>query len=586
MAFWSREKPADPIFERLQHLQAEIAVVELEQHLAMIAPEELATPGVVPEARGLTQQSPFVEAESHSRSLVPWRNKVVEARSTVPAPPAAQVRRAGFVNGIPIGGTTETNGGGSGVAGTVDRDSSMDELLGVYLTCTWSSTCVDAIARTITAGGLTVAPDQMDADDEEEPVPPHEVERIQGLLDYCNPTDDIRQLMRRVITDALIFADSFTEVTWLYGEPVALWPLDCQTMHVITDEHGNVGKLNPQTGKLVGYVQTTDTGRRVEFEPHEIIHVKMDAPGASIYGVSPTQKALVPIKTWLFAAGLVKETMKKGDPPRLHTDWPLSVPDAEVRKAAQQYASRNLGPKNIGNQYETKGNAQVKELSVNKLDFWLAVKNEARDEILSAYGVPPSKAGVIESGNLGGGTGTEQDKTFRVNTCGPVEELVLEKFTFALCYQAFGVKDWRIKFGEVDWRDDLVVEQIRDIRVRNASWTFNRYRRDIGEPDVEGGDDPVLVDRQNIVLVADLSDYSKAGVAAKQKGTQLDPMAQGQPAAAVPDDPDATDARTPAAIAAGKAKDKQQESVTEAWRRAYEQRIRRVRRELADGLHD
>ena len=141
-----------------------------------------------------------------------------------------------------------------------------------------------------------------------------------------------------------------------------------------------------------------------------------------------------------------------------------------------------------------------------------------------------SRRSSLEAGSLGGaGAESGQDKTFRVNTCGPTSELVLEKFTFALCYQAYGVKDWRISFSEVDWRDDLVIEEIRDMRLRNGSWTANRYRDDISEPPIEGGDDPVLIERQNITLWADLAALSKAAVAAKSKGTSLDPTPQQLP---------------------------------------------------------
>jgi len=176
-----------------------------------------------------------------------------------------------------------------------------------------------------------------------------------------------------------------------------------------------------------------------------------------------------------------------------------------------------------------------------------------------------------------------------VNTCGPTGELALEKFSFALCYQAFGVKDWRIKFGEVDWRDDLVVEQIRDLRLRNGSWTANRYRKDIGEPSIEGGDDPVLVDRQNLVLWADMAALSKASVAAKGKGTTLDPNAQtadekaqaaqalgmGKPAAPNNAPPGAEESDDPRAWAyAG--------GLAEYFESQYAKRMSMVKRELVD----
>ena len=194
----------------------------------------------------------------------------------------------------------------------------------------------------------------------------------------------------------------------------------------------------------------------------------------------------------------------------------MALSENERKKLQQQYSIRNLGARNIGNLFETKGGAVVRELGVNQVDKWQNVLQQSRDEILSGYGVPPSKVGVIEAGNLGGGTGTAQDKTFRVNTCGPIQEIVLEKFTFTLLNQCFGVTDWAIRFGVVDWRDDEVIEVIRDQRIRNGSWTLNRARSDIGEPPVPGGDDAILVDRQNMVLWDDLNDLSKANLAAVQ----------------------------------------------------------------------
>ena len=61
----------------------------------------------------------------------------------------------------------------------------------------------------------------------------------------------------------------------------------------------------------------------------------------------------------------------------------------------------------------------------------------------------------------------------------------------------------------------MVVEQIRDTRLRNGTWTRNRYAAEIGEPPVDGGDLAVLVDRQNLVLWSDMEAMSKATVAAK-----------------------------------------------------------------------
>jgi hypothetical protein len=410
--------------------------------------------------------------------------------------------RAGFATGIPIGGTTEFNAGGNTASSSVDRYSSMRSLQNAYLTCTIASASVDVIARTATAGGIEVVPLGTVYSDLVPPKATPQVKEVQELLRYVNPQMDIRQLMRGVLTDMLIFGDSFTEIVWVAGKPAALYPLDSTTISISADEHGTVK----------GYFQKTDTNRKTFFYPHEVIHVKFDTPGDTLYGVSPTQKAILPITTWLFFSALLQEDGKKGDPVRLHVDWPIALAEAEMKKLHQQFDVRNLGLKNLGNLFETKGGAQVKEIGVNQVTQWREVVKDMRDQILSEYGTPPSKVGIIEAGNIGGGSGTSQDRSFRINTIGPIQELIMEKFSWHLLVKAYDISDWTLRFGAVDWRDDEVIERIRDLRIRNGTWTRNRAAADIGEPPIPGGDDAVLIDRQNMVLWADLGELSKANL--------------------------------------------------------------------------
>ncbi len=70
------------------------------------------------------------------------------------------------------------------------------------------------------------------------------------MIGYCNPRENIRQILRGVIIDLLVFGDAFIEVVWLGQQPVALYTLDCPSMMPIADEHGNV----------TSYVQITDAG--------------------------------------------------------------------------------------------------------------------------------------------------------------------------------------------------------------------------------------------------------------------------------------------------------------------------------------
>jgi hypothetical protein len=433
------------------------------------------------------------------------RGEVEEAAATRALTPGQLPERAGYVYGVPRGGLNEYNGALGGATGT-DRRSQLEQLYESYLACPWSWACVQAIARTITAGGLVMDWDSDTGEgDQEAPEKPANVLACERLFAFCNARQNIRQLLRNVVVDLEVFGDAYIELVWWGNVPVAMYNLDNPTTTPLADEHGNVS----------GYIQVTDQGQRAEFEERDVIHISLDAPRSGVFGVSPTQAALLPVTAWLFAAATAKEMARKGLPINIHVDFPQSVQQPEQNRWLAQYAARNIGPKNIGTPIATKGGATVNELAAGKIPDILSYLDQKRDEIVATYGVPPAKAGIIESGNLGGGTGEEQDRTYRVDTCGPIAELILEALNFAVIRNGFGVEGWAAKFGEVDYRSSQAVEQIRDTRLRNGSWTLNKYRTEIGEAPVEGGDDAVLVDRQNLVLWADMAAMSKAVIAAK-----------------------------------------------------------------------
>jgi HK97 family phage portal protein len=363
------------------------------------------------------------------------------------------------------------------------------------------SSPIDLIARTVTAGGLQIVSNE-DIPEGELPADPPEVARLRRLLRFTNPHEDMVQLLRNVATDLLLFGDAYLEIVTLLGEPVALYTLDATTMTVISDQHGEV----------TGYRQDVDGVRTATFEPQDVIHISLDSPRGGLYGVSPAAKALLPVTAWLFWESTLKECGRRGDPPRIHVDL-AHAQDADVQRWREQYTVHNLGPKAVGTPVITTDGGGVQVIDPRKVTDYLDATRQLRDEIIACFGCPPAKLGIIETGNLGSGSGESQDKTFRVNTVVPVANLILEKLNYALLDRGFGITDWHLEFAEIDYRDSKTVEEIRDMRLRSGAYTLNRYRDEIGEPPVDGGDEPVLVDRQNLVLWADMGRMSEAQIA-------------------------------------------------------------------------
>lgn len=429
------------------------------------------------------------------------RQPIAEA---APVPQLPNVKRSGFEYGVPVGGTAT---GSRAYAESADRRQVMDELYQAYLSCPWVSTCADTVARLVTAGGLDLLPDDGDADQSRPP----QIQQLDALTKYTNDREDLIQIVRSTVTDLQVFGDGFLERGNIAGLVAALWSLDATTVDVMCDEHGNIS----------GFAQTLDSGRKVEFDPSEVIHVSLDSPRGGVYGVSPTQKLLISITTWLFAAACLKEYYRRGMPPRIALDLGEDATPTEAERYRQQYQARNLGPRNIGQPIVTRVGASgtavqppVKELGTDQIQQLHETMNAARDEIIAGFGLTPAMVGVIESGNLGGGTGESQARTTHYGTVVPVQNLILEKLNYALLVSR-GIPGWHFEFAEVDYRDSQVVENIRDTRIRNGLYTLNTGRAEIGENPVDGGDDAVLVDRQNLVLWSDMNAMSKAMVASK-----------------------------------------------------------------------
>jgi HK97 family phage portal protein len=410
-----------------------------------------------------------------------------------------QVRRRGYEYGVPL--TTDMPS--SQMAASAERQQMLQHLHDAYQTCTWMSSAIGVISRTVTAGGLQIVPDD-DIPEGEMPEEPDEVLRLRRLMRFTNPTEDIIQLLRNVITDLMLFGDSYLEVITLLGEPVALYLLDATTMTVLSDAHGEVE----------GYRQDVDGLRTAEFTTDQVIHISLDAPRGGLYGVSPAQLALLPTTAWIFTMATIQETFRRGDPPRMHVDL-AHFEDNDVQRWREQYQVYNLGPKAVGNPLITTGGGMVQVLDPRKVTDYLDAERVLRDQIISAFGVPPAKVGIIETGNIGGGSGEAQNKSFQINTVIPVANLLLEKLNYHILKMGFRIQGWHFEFSEVDFRDSITVEQVRELRLKYGAYSVNDWRAELGKQPITGGDVNIVDTRVGIVAWEDMAAMSKASIANK-----------------------------------------------------------------------
>jgi capsid portal protein len=80
-------------------------------------------------------------------------------------------------------------------------------------------------------------------------------------------------------------------------------------------------------------------------------------------------------------------------------------------------------------------------------------RKDNRDEALRSYGMQPNRVGVIESGNIGGGTGESQIEIYKNSICKPRQEKWERKMT-RLIHLGLKIMTYRMKFDEIDAIDE------------------------------------------------------------------------------------------------------------------------------------
>ncbi len=377
-----------------------------------------------------------------------------------------------------MGITADMRRSGPGMLSDQDRK---DTLFKAYLNSVWINACVDVISKRITSGGYTIEY----CGQQEQPTPEEEQQKrqLQAFVEYTNDDEDFLQLVRAIVTDILIFGECYVEIVRQNGVPYSLHKIDCITMNYTLDPHGNIVKY------LQTMYHSTET---IEFAPQDIIRFWLPSPFASKIALSPIERIMGSIDADVRMSDWVRAFFRKGARPNFWIKFP--GPKEEADRFVAWLRENYTGMANAHVPFVLYDEAELYEIGKGSVDVdFLKGRELMCKEILAGYQVPPALVGLIESGNIGGGTGESQEKSFLRNACDPIRAMVMGQINYRVTQQGFGISCWKIGTRYADYRDDTVVSEIQDRRIRNGSLSVNEVRRDMNRPPVEGGDINMVV---------------------------------------------------------------------------------------------
>jgi HK97 family phage portal protein len=401
-----------------------------------------------------------------------------------------------------LGITADMRRSGPGMLSDQDRK---ETLYKAYLNSVWISACVDVISKRITSGGYTI--EYCGANEQPTPEEEAQKEQLQSFLEYTNEDEDFLQLVRAIVTDILVYGECFVEVVKQNGVPHSLHKIDCITMNYQLDKHGNIVKY------IQNMYHSTET---IEFAPEEVIRFWLPSPFASKIALSPIERIMGSIDADVHMADWVRSFFRRGARPNFWIKFP--GPKEEADRFVAWLRENYTGMANAHVPLVLYDEAELYEIGKGSVDVdFLKGRELMCKEILAGYQVPPALVGLIESGNIGGGTGESQEKSFLRNACDPVRAMVMGQINYRITQQGFNCTCWKIGTRYADYRDDTVVSEIQDRRIRNGSMSINEVRRDMNRPPVDGGDINVVVtsrDVQPLDRLPQLSDEQAAQAAA------------------------------------------------------------------------
>lgn len=398
-----------------------------------------------------------------------------------------------------LGITPDMRRSGPGMLSDQERK---ETLYKAYLNNVWISACVDVTAKRITSGGFIIEEVKQGEGSDSNRA------QIDKLLHFVNPDEDFLQLIRSIATDLLIYGEAYMEVVNKGGKPFSLHKIDCITMNYKLDQHGHVLQY------IQNMTHSTDT---ITFEPQEIIRWWFPDAQAHQKALSPIERILGPVDADTRMSDWVRQFFRRGARPPFWIKFPGTLDEAKrfVTFLRENYT----GQANAHVPMVLYDEAELFEIGKGSIDVdFLKGRDQMCKEILAAYQVPPALVGLIESGNIGGGTGESQEKSFQFNACDPLRQLIFEKFNYRIIQQGYGITDWVVNTRYADYRSDDVISKIQDLRIRNGSNTINEIRAEMGKKELDGGDTAVVVASRDIVPVERLDSMADE----QAQGAQID----------------------------------------------------------------
>jgi phage portal protein BeeE len=218
-----------------------------------------------------------------------------------------------------------------------------------------------------------------------------------------------------------------------------------------------------RSGELVGWIYTDPSGKRIQFDPTQLIQVKLFNPYNPWRGLGPLQAAMIAAEGDYAAGVFAKNTAEANGDQGVYIIAKGGMPDDKQREQIvnQLREKRSMQTRGIFRPAFLTGDITIEDPKLRTVDVaFISQRIEARKEIAIAFGVPPSFFDPVASYSIG----SQSDRYILIEeTCKPLGV----KLCGAWSQIASRVAGRPVQ-AKLDWDDHSVMQAVRRERLESA----------------------------------------------------------------------------------------------------------------------
>lgn len=377
-------------------------------------------------------------------------------------------------------------------------------------------------------------------DDEGNPIEPDEEHRmvLEDFFSWPNEKQTFRDLIESLWTDYEAMGNAYLEIVRKldgtkdppWGPPAKMYHLPAKTVRILRDgsgfvqvrgtkrrffkEFGDKRVMDCETGEFA--TSSLDLSRHAT----EVVHFKRYHPASDFYGVPDFLPAAAAILGNARAAEFNISFFENRAVPDCVVIVEGGELDAETEETVRRFFERELAGASrahktlilqaSGEEGEMKPSIRIEPITKGPEEASFAqYRKDNRDEIIRAHEVPPARISIIETGNIGAGSGLAQYKIYKETVIEPRQDMLEQFFNRRVIWDeedGFGFDDWMMEFEDFDLADLETKSRIDERYLKAHAVSINEVRRERGLPAVDGGDEIFILVGDKIIFLDELEE--------------------------------------------------------------------------------